>query len=84
MAQLTETEHLLGEQIRPQFTLHQGNLSITSLTDDMLTIRLLGVCANCPSTSLATEELIASVMQSRSPQIRRVTLDTDVSDSPLT
>ncbi|WP_195198778.1 NifU family protein [Faecalispora jeddahensis] len=84
MTQLTEIERLLEEQVRPQLALHQGNLSIISLTDDVLTIRLLGACANCPSASLTTEELIASAVQSRFPQIRRVVLDTGVSDCLLT
>ena len=83
MPQLTEIERLLEEQVRPQLALHQGNLSIISLTDDVLPIRLLGACAICPSASLPTAVLIASAVQSRFPQIRRVVLDTGVSDSLL-
>lgn len=83
MTLLTEIERLLEEQVRPQLALHQGNLSIVGLTDDVLTVRLLGACANCPSAYLTTEELIASAVQSRFPQIQRVVLDTGVSDSLL-
>lgn len=83
MTLLSKIERLLDEEVRPQLALHQGNISIVSLSNDVLTVRLLGTCANCPSATLTTEELIASAVQSRFPQVRRVVLDAGVSDSLL-
>lgn len=83
MSLQTEIETLLNEQVRPQLALHQGNLEVLNLENNVLTVRLLGACANCPSASLTTEELIASAVQNRFPQIRRVALDIGVSDSLL-
>ena len=40
MTQLTEIERLLEEQVRPQLALHQGNLSIVGLTDDLSLIHI--------------------------------------------
>lgn len=83
MTLLSKIERLLDEEVRPQLALHQGNISIVSLSNDVLTVRLLGTCANCPSATLTTEELIASAVQTRFPQVRRVVLDAGVSDSLL-
>lgn len=83
MTLLAKIERLLDEEVRPQLALHQGNISIVSLSNEVLTVRLLGTCANCPSATLTTEELIASAVQTRFPQVRRVVLDAGVSDSLL-
>lgn len=83
MTLLSKIERLLDEEVRPQLALHQGNISVVSLTNDVLTIRLLGTCANCPSATLTTEELIASAVQTHFPQVQRVVLDAGVSDSLL-
>ena len=77
---LTEIETILTRDVRPVLARHQGNVSVSDYTDGVLRIRFTGLCGGCPSASLTAEELIAEKLKEQLPEIRKVVLNTDVSD----
>lgn len=75
-----EIEAVLEEEVRPKLLQHQGNVQIVGWGDDrILKVRLTGKCSGCPSASLTTEEVIASVVRERIPQVKDVILVNEVS-----
>ena len=42
-------EKVIEERVRPQLGEHQGDIEIVELKDDVLKVRFLGKCSNCPS-----------------------------------
>ena len=74
-------EQVLDEEIRPLLAAHQGNVAVNELTDDgTLYIRLTGMCSSCASASETTQEIIATRLQARIPEIQKVALEEGVSD----
>lgn len=75
-----EIEAVLEEEVRPKLLQHQGNVQIVGWGDDrILKVRLTGKCSGCPSASLTTEEVIASAVRERIPQVKDVILVNEVS-----
>lgn len=77
---LDKIETTLNQAVRPVLSNHQGNVTITDFSDGTLRIRFTGMCSACPSASLTAEELIAEKLKEHVPEIKKVILNTDVSD----
>ena len=56
--ELKRIEAVLDEKVRPSLRAHGGELEIDRLEDGVLSIKLLGQCAGCPSADLTNETLI--------------------------
>lgn len=75
-----EIEQVLETEVRPKLLQHQGDVQIVGWGDDrILKIRLTGKCSGCPSASLTTEEVIATAVKERIPQVKDVILVNEVS-----
>lgn len=56
---------------------HGGEVSVVSVGDDQVTLRLTGACAHCPASDLTLRERVEVAVRARYPALRSVTA-TDV------
>lgn len=77
---LHRIEAVINDKIRPQLSLHNGDIELVSLEKGILRIRLLGKCSGCPSAILTTEELIGREIREAVPEITDVILVTGVAE----
>lgn len=75
-----KVEQVLEERVSPKLAQHNGGVELLSAEGDTVRIRLLGQCANCPSSYLTTEQLILKEIQKDIPKIRQVLVECTVSD----
>lgn len=82
MSELTleQIERVLDEKVRPILAQHDGDIQVLSYEDGVLRFRMLGQCGNCPSVAVTAEELVAPPLKETLPEIKRVELETGVSD----
>ena len=76
-------EKVIEERVRPQLGEHQGDIEIVELKDDILKVRFLGKCSNCPSAYMTLESVVCSAIEEEIPEIKDVILITGVSDDLL-
>lgn len=77
---IEEIEKVLDERVRPDLSLHGGNIQIEKLEDGVLHVRMLGHCSGCPSAELTMENLVNTELKEAFPELRQVVLVTGVSD----
>lgn len=65
-------EQVIQERIRPVLAEHGGDISLVSLEDGIVRVRLLGKCSGCPSAMITTEEVIKKEIMAAVPQVRDV------------
>lgn len=75
----TDIQLMIGEQIRPQLKAHGGDLEFLGLKDDVVTIKLLGACASCPSNQQTVSEIIEDTIRQKYPELS-VKVEFGVSD----
>lgn len=78
---IAEIEKVLDEKVRPDLSLHGGNIKVEKLEEDVLHVRMLGHCSGCPSAELTMENLVESELKEAFPQLKQVVLVSGVSDS---
>lgn len=77
---LEEIENVLNEKVRPDLSLHGGNIQIEKLEDGVLHVRMLGHCSGCPSAELTMENLVNTELKEAFPELKQVVLVTGVGD----
>ena len=80
---LDQIEQVLNDKVRPQLSLHGGDIRSVSCEDGVYRFRLLGQCANCPSAYLTTQALIEAELLQAVPGLKQAVLVQAVSDSLL-
>lgn len=75
-----EIEQILEEQIRPVLKKHNGDIRISSLKKNILSVRLLGQCTRCASAALTFDHLVRETILAAVPTLRDVILDDSVPD----
>lgn len=76
-------ENILNKKIRPSLRSHGGDIEFIDYRDDIVIVRLIGQCSNCPSASLTTQYLVKENLMAELPEIRDVELDERVSPELL-
>lgn len=77
---IEEIEKVLDERVRPDLSLHGGNIRIEKLEDGVLHVRMTGHCSGCPSAELTMENLVNTELKEAFPELKQVVLVTGVSD----
>ena len=77
---IEEIEKVLNEKVRPDLSLHGGNIQIERLEDGVLHVRMLGQCSGCPSAELTMENLVNTELKEAFPELKQVALVTGVGD----
>ena len=78
---LDNIQAVLDSQVRPKLMEHQGDIQVLDFQNGVLKVRLLGQCSNCPSARFTVEEIVEKAILEQVPQVKRVELETGVSDS---
>lgn len=77
---LSKIEQVLDEKIRPELSLHGGNIRVEKLEQGVLYVRMTGQCSGCPSAELTMENLVNVELKEAFPELSQVVLATGVSD----
>lgn len=77
---IEEIEKVLDEKVRPDLSLHGGDIRIETFEDGVLHVRMLGHCSGCPSAELTMENLVNTELKEAFPELGQVVLVTGVSD----
>ena len=59
---------------------HGGDMTITSFSNGILKFKFTGMCSNCPSAWITTEELVKNEILSNVPEVKDVQMEFAVSD----
>lgn len=80
---IEEIEFALEQKIRPELSLHGGNIRIEKLENNILYVRLTGQCCGCPLAGLTLEQLVHEQLTKQFVQLEKVVLAEGVSDGLL-
>ena len=80
---IEQIDKVLDVKVRPDLSLHGGDIKIEKIEDGVLHVRLLGQCSGCPSANLTMESLVNEELQTAFPQLKQVVLMTGVSEGLL-
>ena len=58
MEVLKRIEQVIDTSVRPYLNGHGGDIEILDFSEGVLKIKLTGMCSNCPSSLLTTEEVV--------------------------
>lgn len=83
MGIIAEIEQILEEDVRPALLSHEGDVQLIAYENQIVKVKLHGKCSGCPSAYLTTEELIASKIKERMPEVKDVVLVQGVSQELL-
>lgn len=73
-ATIEQIEMLLNQKVRPALAEHEGSVTILSLENGILKVRLTGRCSGCPAAGRTSEELIAAEVKAAFPSVADVVL----------
>lgn len=74
-------EKVLDEKVRPDLSLHGGNIKVEKLSDGILQVRMVGQCSGCPSAELTMENLVNAELKGAFTKLKQVVLVSGVSDN---
>lgn len=80
---INKIELALDRYVRPKLAEHYGNLKVLSYENNILKIKLIGECSNCPSAKFTVENIIEEELKRHVPEINQVVLIEGVSDEIL-
>ncbi len=78
-----QIEMILNKKVRPALAKHEGNVTVLSLENNILKVRLTGKCSGCPAASRTNEELIAAEVKAALPSVADVVLVEETSQELL-
>lgn len=63
------------EDVRPALQAHRGDVELVRITDGGVSLRLLGTCNGCPSSTSTFRGLIEDAIRKRAPEVETVDLE---------
>lgn len=61
------------DAIRPNLQNHSGDVELVAVREpDIVEIKLIGTCGNCPSSTLTLSQLVETTIKEYCPEIQRV------------
>ncbi|WP_090933938.1 NifU family protein [Pelosinus propionicus] len=77
-----ELEIMIQNEIRPFLKSHDGDIQLVNWEDNgTVTLRLLGACANCPSSEQTLSSLVEKKLKNCCPDVKQVNLVQQVSET---
>jgi len=64
-SELQKVQAILEQQIRPALQMHGGDVQVTDLTDNVVTINYKGACGGCPGAATATLGMITEILRQK-------------------
>ncbi|KKW34976.1 MAG: hypothetical protein UY80_C0002G0009 [Parcubacteria group bacterium GW2011_GWB1_53_43] len=59
---MSEVERVLN-RVRPQIRMHGGDLTLVTVTEGVVTLKISGACAGCALTDLTYKEIIGGLLR---------------------
>jgi len=60
------------EMVRPYIRMHGGDVELIEVKTDTVILKIMGTCASCPLAGLTYNELIATLIKEKAPEIKKV------------
>jgi len=73
-----QVEKVVEQQIRPYLKAHHGDLSVESVSDSIVKIKLYGACSGCPHSDLSTKDFIEEKLTASFSWFKEVIIVRDV------
>lgn len=80
MEVLDRIRKVIDTSVRPYLNGHGGDIEILDFADGVLKFKLTGMCSNCPSSLLTTEEVVKKEVIEQVEEVKEVRLEVGVSD----
>lgn len=65
---------VIETEINPQLALHAGGCELIDVDDGIVTLRMHGGCAGCPSSSITLFNGIVPILKEHVPEVKDVIL----------
>lgn len=72
------------DQVRPYLGSHGGDVELLGIADDVVTLRLLGSCDGCPSSSVTLELAVKDAIEAAAPEIIGIEVEAAPVDTAAT
>lgn len=69
---LKKIQQVIEETINPALGLHQGGCEALDYQEGVLTIKLTGMCAGCPSSKLTIQNGIVPAIEDHFPEVQEI------------
>ena len=60
------------DRIRPALQADGGNVELIDVKEDLVTVRLIGACGNCPMATMTLQHGIERVLKEEVPEVKEV------------
>lgn len=80
MEVIDKIRQVIDTSVRPYLQGHGGDIQILDFTDGVLKFKLTGMCSNCPSSLLTTEEVVKKEVIEQVKEVKEARLEVGVSD----
>ncbi len=74
-------QHVLNSKVRKSLRRHGGDIELISVDGGEVRVRFLGACRTCSAAQMTVEDVVEASILENLPEIKRVTLVTDVDES---
>jgi len=71
---LEERVHAVIARVRPYIQSHGGDVWVSGIVGEILTLRIEGSCAQCPLASLTYNKVVKTLLNEEVPEIREIVL----------
>lgn len=75
-----EVKNVLGSVINPVLERDHGSATFVRVEDGLVTIRMEGACATCPSVQSTLQNVITAELKKAIPEVKGVMIDTTLDD----
>ncbi len=67
-------KEVIETEINPQLALHAGGCELLDVDDGIVTLRMFGGCAGCPSSAITLFNGIVPILKEHVPEVKDVIL----------
>ncbi len=61
-------------RVRPYIQSHGGDVTVASIADGAVTLKIAGSCAHCPLATLTYNKVVKTLLEEEVPEIARIIL----------
>ena len=72
---IDKIKEVIDNEINPQLALHQGGCELVDVDDGVVTLKMFGGCAGCPSSTITLFNGIVPILKEHFPDIKDVVLE---------
>jgi len=69
---MEEKVQILIDKVRPYIQMHGGDVSLESIKNGVVKLKVSGSCSNCPLAHQTFDEMLGSMIKDEVPDIKKV------------